>query len=256
MMKKTQFYSVILFIMVIGFWEAIVHFKRISKLILPAPSDIVVNLLHHFQSGYFYPHIMVTSIEVFGGFFVGAVLGIGLGFIVAQSKIAQEILQPYIIASQAMPKLALAPLLVLWFGFGYTPKIVIVALVCFFPLFESTVTGLSYVSREKLALFRSLRATSFQTLIKLRLPTAMPYIFSGLRVAVVLSVVGAVVSEFIGANKGLGALIIASQGMLDTTLMFSVFILLTVKGLLLYQIIYWIEAIFFKKYMFSRGKLK
>ncbi|MGJ9385008.1 ABC transporter permease [Salipaludibacillus sp. CF4.18] len=249
-MKKMKLYSILLFLVMLIIWEGVVRIKDISQIILPTPSDIAFNLVQHFQSGYFYPHIIATSIEVFGGFFAGSLLGIGLGFIVSLSKPAQEILHPYIIASQAMPKLALAPLLVLWFGFGYTPKILIVALVCFFPLFENTVTGLSNVSRDKLMLFRSLRATSYQTLMKVRLPAAMPYIFSGLRVAVILSVVGAVVSEFIGANKGLGALIIASQGMMDTTLMFSVFILLTVKGILLYQSICWIEAIFFKKYMF------
>ncbi|MDT8862905.1 ABC transporter permease [Alkalihalobacillus sp. MEB130] len=255
-MKMTKLYSCLIFIFTLVVWEMVVRVKEISKIILPAPTAIAANLIQHFQSGYFYPHILTTTIEVLGGFFAGAIVGIGLGFLVAQSKTTQEILQPYIIASQAMPKLALAPLLVLWFGFGYTPKIVIVALVCFFPLFESTVTGLSHVSREKLALFRSLKASRSQTLLKLRLPTAMPYIFSGLRVAVVLSVVGAVISEFIGANKGLGALIIASQGMLDTTLMFSVFILLTVKGMILYQSIHWIEVIFFKKYHYSRGDLK
>ncbi|WP_332634487.1 ABC transporter permease [Halalkalibacter flavus] len=255
-MKVTKIYSLLLFLVLLVFWEVVVHVKNISKIILPAPTAIGANLIQHFQSGYFYPHILATTIEVFGGFFAGTILGIGMGFLVAQSKTTQEILQPYIIASQAMPKLALAPLLVLWFGFGYTPKIVIVALVCFFPLFESTVTGLSHVSRDKLALFRSLKASRSQTLLKLRLPIAMPYIFSGLRVAVVLSVVGAVVSEFIGANKGLGALIIASQGMLDTTLMFSVFILLTVKGIILYQVINWVEVIFFKKYSYSRGEMK
>ncbi|KHF41904.1 ABC transporter permease [Halalkalibacter okhensis] len=255
-MKMTKVYSLLLFLFLLIIWEAVVQIKDISKIILPAPTAIGANLIQHFQSGYFYPHIFATSIEVLGGFFVGSLLGIGLGFLVAQSKTTQEILQPYIIASQAMPKLALAPLLVLWFGFGYTPKIVIVALVCFFPLFESTITGLSHVSREKLALFQSLKATRSQTLLKLRLPTAMPYIFSGLRVAVVLSVVGAVISEFIGANKGLGALIIASQGMLDTTLMFSVFILLTAKGMILYQLINWVETFFFKKYSYSRGELK
>ncbi|MFA9560439.1 ABC transporter permease [Evansella sp. AB-rgal1] len=255
-MKKTRVYSLSLFIMILVIWEAAVHLRDISKIILPPPSAVVMNLIQNFQSGYFVPHIMATTIEVLGGFFIGSMMGIGLGFLVAQSKTAQEILQPYIIASQAMPKLALAPLLVLWFGFGYTPKMMIVALVCFFPLFESTVTGLSYVSQEKLALFRSFRATSFQTLIKLRLPTAMPYIFSGLRVSIVLSVVGAVVAEFIGANKGLGALIIASQGMLNTTLMFSVFILLTIMGIILYQMVIWIERLFFKKYSYSRERQK
>lgn len=230
-----------------------VRVREISKLILPPPSAIAENLVRNLSSGYLYPHVIATSIEVGFGFMVGSALGIGLGFVVTQSKMAEKILHPYVIASQAMPKLALAPLLVLWFGFGFLPKIIIVALVCFFPLFESTVTGLAYVNQEKLVLFRSLKATRFQTLLKLRLPTALPYLFSGLRVAAVLSVVGAVVSEFIGANKGLGALIIAAQGMLDTTLMFSVFILLTLMGIFLYQLIYWIEVLFFKKYTHSRG---
>lgn len=252
-MKRTRLYSILLFVFILITWEGVVRVKGISKLILPAPSEIGINLVQLLGSRYIYSHIMATLIEVFGGFFLGAFLGIGLGFLVAQSRAVHEILHPYIIASQAMPKLALAPLLVLWFGFGFTPKIIIVALVCFFPLFESTVTGLSYVSQEKISLFRSLRASSFQILLKLRVPTAMPYIFSGLRVAIVLSVVGAVVSEFIGANKGLGALIIASQGMLDTTLMFSVFIFLTLIGIFLYQSISWIETLFFKKYMNFRG---
>jgi NitT/TauT family transport system permease protein len=251
-MKKTKFYSFLLLLFLLVIWEGLVKGLDIPLLILPPPTNIALNLLENLQNGYLWPHMTATFIEIMGGFLMGSILGVGLGFIVAQSQFIREILHPYIIASQAMPKLALAPLLALWFGFGYFPKIVIVALISFFPLFENTVTGLSFVDQEKVALFRSLRASSYQILVKLRLPTAIPYLFSGLRVAVILSVVGAVVSEFIGANKGLGALIIVSQGMLDTPLMFSVFILLTLIGIILYKIIDIIETTFFKKYYHSR----
>lgn len=254
-MKYAKLFSFLLLIGIVLIWELFIHVKNISSLILPAPSEIAENLVQNFATGYFYPHIAATIFEIIGGFILGAMLGISLGLVVAQSKIVQAVIAPYIIASQAMPKLALAPMLILWFGFGFTPKILIVVLVCFFPVFESTLTGLSYVSQEKLALFQSLKATKWQTLVKLKVPIALPYIFSGLRVGVVLSVVGAVVSEFIGANKGLGALIIAGQGMMDTTLMFSVFILLTILGIFLYQFIGWIETLFFKKYMYARGKI-
>lgn len=249
-MKRTSLYSLTLFLVLIALWEWSVYQFNIRELILPPPSTIAQNFMGNMLNGYLLPHIAATSIEIFAGFLLGAALGIGLGFVVSQSEMIRGIFQPYIIASQAVPKLALAPLFVLWFGYGYSPKIMIVALICFFPLFESTVTGLSFVEREKVDLFRSLRASSYQILIKLRLPTAVPYIFSGLRVAMVLSVVGAVVSEFIGANRGLGAVIITSQ--YNTPIMFSAFILLTLIGMLLYQLIQLIESLFFKKYHHSR----
>lgn len=249
-MKKTSFYSILLFLFFLGGWEGFVHIREVPILILPPPSVVAGNLLENLLNGYFTPHIQATMIEIVGGFLIGSIVGIGLGFLVAQSQIIKEIVHPYIIASQAMPKLALAPLMALWFGFGYVPKIMIVALISFFPLFESTVTGLSHVNQEKVTLFRSLRASSFQIVWKLRLPTAVPYLFSGLRVAMVLSVVGAVVSEFIGANKGLGAVIISAQ--YDTPLIFSAFILLTLIGIGLYQLITMIESLFFQKYYHSR----
>lgn len=252
-MKKSSIASLLLFIIMLSLWEFAVVKNQIQELILPKPTVILANLLSHLQSGYFNVHIKATFFEVFGGYMVGSFIGVGLGFLVSQSKIINEVLHPYIIASQAMPKIALAPLFTLWFGFGFLPKIIITALISFFPLFESTVTGLSFVDKDKLALFQSMRASSWQILLKLRLPTAIPYIFSGLRVAIVLAVIGAVVSEFIGANQGLGAVITTAQGMMDTPLMFSAFILLTVLGIALYQGIHLIETLFFKKYYFTRS---
>ncbi len=253
-MKKIYLYSTLLFIFLLIMWEMIVKVKKISPLILPKPTKIAENLFTLLQSGYFTPHIFTTLVEIISGFFVGSLIGIGLGLLVAQSNTLRLVLKPYIIATQAMPKVALAPLLILWFGYGYTPKILIVALISFFPLFESMITGLLVVDKDRLALFQLLKASKWQTLWRLQLPTAIPYLLSGMRVAVVLSVVGAVVSEFIGANKGLGALIIVAQGMMDTPLLFSAFILLTVIGILLYASICTIEHLLLRKYTTYRRK--
>jgi NitT/TauT family transport system permease protein len=251
--KRTVVYSWTILFLFIMFWEGAVRAGNIRELILPPPSSIMINLWQNVMNGYLIPHIAASLIEILGGFLLGSAIGIALGCAVAQSNIVKDVLRPYIIASQAVPKLALAPLFIMWFGYGLTPKIVITALICFFPLFESTVAGLSYVDEEKITLFRSMRATPGQIFMKLRLPTAVPYIFAGLRVSVVLSVVGAVVSEFIGASQGLGALIIAAQGMMETPLIFSVIIVLTVVSMVLYSFIQWAERRFFKKYLNMRS---
>jgi NitT/TauT family transport system permease protein len=139
------------------------------------------------------------------------------------------------VVSQVVPKLALMPLFIVWFGFGLTSTVVITALICFFPLLENTLTALQQVAPERLELFRMLGATRAQTLWRLKLPSGLPAILAGLRVAVVLALVGAVVGEFIGASRGLGALVIASQGTMDTSLMFAVLALIAALGMLAYQ---------------------
>jgi NitT/TauT family transport system permease protein len=140
-----------------------------------------------------------------------------------------------VIVSQVVPKLALAPLFVVWFGFGMAPTVVMTALICFFPLMENTLTGLRQVDPNRLQLFRMLGASRTQTLLRLKLPAGLPGILAGLRVALVLALVGAVVGEFIGASRGLGAVIIAAQGMMDTPLMFAALTAIAVIGLLGYQ---------------------
>jgi len=148
---------------------------------------------------------------------------------------------PYVVISQVVPKLALAPLFIVWFGFGTLPTVVMTALICFFPLLENTATSMQQVDANKLELFRMLRASAWQTLWRLKLPAGLPTIMAGFRVAVVLAWVGAVVGEFIGASRGLGALIIAAQGSMDTPLMFAVLTVITVLGLAFYKISEWLE---------------
>jgi NitT/TauT family transport system permease protein len=225
----------LVFVAFLGLWAGFAKVFGLSSLVLPTPLAVWGALVEGLASGLLWVHLWVTLQEIVLGFLAGCCLGVGIGTLLAHSEVAQRVLSPYLVASQAMPKLALAPIFVIWFGFGIAPKVVIAALICFFPLLENTVTGLNAVDETKLDLFRMLTASPWQTFIKLRVPNALPVIFAGLRVAIVLSVVGAVVGEYVGANRGLGALIIVTQGNFDTPLMFSVFVVLTVVGTLLYK---------------------
>ena len=204
-----------------------------TPLILPNPYDVFMRLVSYFINGRIWPHLLMTTQEILAGFVLGSVLGLGFGTLVSESDIARKVIMPYIIVTQALPKFALAPMLVIWFGFGMAPKVIIAALIAFFPLVENTYMGLTTTPQPQLELFRALRASRITTLLKLRIPHAVPAIFSGFRVALMLSLVGAVVAEYVGANQGLGALIIVSQGTLDTELMFVAFVILTVLGLCL-----------------------
>ena len=204
-----------------------------TPLILPSPYDVFMRLVSYFINGRIWPHLFMTTQEILAGFVLGSVLGLGFGTLVSESDIARKVIMPYIIVTQALPKFALAPMLVIWFGFGMAPKVIIAALIAFFPLVENTYMGLTTTPQPQLELFRALRASRITTLLKLRIPHAVPAIFSGFRVALMLSLVGAVVAEYVGANQGLGALIIVSQGTLDTELMFVAFVILTVLGLCL-----------------------
>jgi NitT/TauT family transport system permease protein len=176
-----------------------------------------------------------TLFELFWGLLAGSFLGFVGGVVLGEFDALRRIFLPYVVTSQVVPKLALAPLFIVWFGFGALPTVVMTALICFFPLLENTMTALTQTDTQQLALFRMLRASRWTTLWRLKLPQGLPVVLAGLRVAVVLAWVGAVVGEFTTASKGLGALIIAAQGSMDTALMFAVLVLITVQGWLMYQ---------------------
>ena len=216
-------------------WEAACRLLALPALVLPPPSAIGAALWKGLASGYFWPHLRITALELVLGVVTGCLVGFAAGVVLGENALLRRLLMPYVVASQVIPKLALAPLFVLWFGFGVTPTVVITALICFFPLMENTLTALQQVPPERLELFRMLGATRAQTLWRLKLPSGLPSILAGLRVAVVLALVGAVVGEFIGASSGLGALVIATQGTMDTSLMFAVLVLIAALGMLAYQ---------------------
>lgn len=247
------FLTFLVFVAFLFLWWAYVHILDLSNLVLPGPLTVWRSLVENVSSGLLLVHLWVTLSEILLGFLAGSVLGISLGTVIAHSQLARKILNPYILASQAMPKLALAPIFVVWFGYGLLPKIVITALICFFPLLENTIIGLTEVSPHQLELFRALTANRWQTFYKLRVPNALPVIFAGLRVAITLAVVGAIVGEYVGANRGLGALIIATQGNFDTPLMFAVFVVLTAVGVVLYKGMECLEKTFFAWRYLKRG---
>jgi NitT/TauT family transport system permease protein len=216
-------------------WELIVAQFHTSTLVLPAPSVIAASLWRGLTSGFLWPHIVLTTTEALLGLLLGCVLGFAGGVLLGESARLRRIFMPFVLVSQVIPKLALAPLFIVWFGFGTLPTVIMTALICFFPLLENTVTAMQQVDPQRLELFRMLRASPWQTLLRLKIPSGLPHIMAGFRVAVVLAWVGAVVAEFIGASRGLGALIIGAQGSMDTALMFAVLVIITLLGLMSYK---------------------
>ena len=240
-MKSPRLLALLLAAVLLAAWELACRLLHVPPLVLPAPSGIAQALWKGLASGFFWPHLATTAGELLLGLAAGCTLGFGAGIVLAEHALARRVLMPYLVASQVVPKLALTPLFVLWFGFGITSTVVITALICFFPLMENTLTALQQVPPERLELFRMLGATRAQTLWRLKVPMGLPAILAGLRVAVVLALVGAVVGEFIGASRGLGALVIASQGTMDTALMFAVLVLIAALGLLVYEAALFVE---------------
>ncbi|MGV0983781.1 MAG: ABC transporter permease [Limnohabitans sp.] len=240
-MKRDALLSILLGLAGLAAWEVAVRVGHTSPLVLPAPSVVAQSLWQGLNSGYLWPHIARTLTEVVLGLLLGASMGFVGGVVLGESARLRGVLMPYVVTSQVVPKLALAPLFIVWFGFGTLPTVVMTALICFFPLLENTATCMQQVDAKQLELFRMLRASAWQTLWRLKLPAGLPNIMAGLRVAVVLAWVGAVVGEFIGASHGLGALIIAAQGSMDTPLMFAVLTVITVLGLTFYKACEWLE---------------
>ena len=227
--------SALLLVLFLGGWEVYCRVAGVPALIVPLPSDVLRTLWDGLAGGHLLPHLWVTTAEMAMGLAAGCAVGFLAGVLLAEVPVLRRLFYPYILASQVVPKLALGPLFIVWFGFGMTSTVVITALICFFPLLENTMTGLQQVDPNKRELFRMLRATRLQTLLRLKIPSGLPVILAGLRVAVVLALVGAVVGEFIGGRQGLGASIIAAQGMMDSTMMFALFIVITVLGMIVYQ---------------------
>ncbi|MCR9147835.1 MAG: ABC transporter permease [Rhodobacteraceae bacterium] len=228
--------SALMLLAIVAVWEGWVMLSGVSAILLPAPSQILSVLWQGLTDGFLWPHIRITAAETLLGFFLGSSIGFAFGVLLAEVEPLRRLLWPYILASQVVPKLALGPIFIVWFGFGLTSIVVITALICFFPLLENTVTGLRAARPEQRDLFRMLGATRMQTLLRLKIPAGLPLVLAGVRVSMVLALVGAVVGEFIAGSQGLGASIIAAQGMMDTPLMFALFTLITVMGMLFYQL--------------------
>jgi NitT/TauT family transport system permease protein len=214
-------------------WEVAVWLFAVPAFILPTPHAIFVALYRGIASGLYLGHIWITLLETLLGFALGAVLAFSLGALLALNRTVEYFLYPLIVMFQAMPKVALAPLMIVWFGLGLTSKVANAALVAFFPLMVNTVAGLRSVEEDRVNLMRSLAASRFQIVWMLQLPNALPYIFAGLEVAMIFSLIGAIVGEFVGAQAGLGMLIQSMNYSMDVAGQFSVLLILSVLGLIL-----------------------
>ena len=239
----------LVFVAVVALWEAVVHVFAVPSFIAPAPSAIVASLHGGLVSHLYLEHFWVTLGEALLGFLIAAVAGIALGAVIAQFRIVERTFYPYLVALQTLPKIAVAPLVVVWFGFGLSSKIVIAATVAFFPVLVNVIVGLKTIDAGKLDLMRSLNATRWQTFRLVKLPNALPFVFAGLDIAIVFSVLGAIVGEFVGAQRGLGNLIMQFNVSLDIAGVFAVLVLLSVMGVVLHltmqaiqkRVIFWSE---------------
>jgi NitT/TauT family transport system permease protein len=236
----------VLLVVIVVVWEWGVPYFEVPSYVLPTPSAILAALWRGLDAGLldrggYWLHTGVTLAEVLLGFFIGSGVGLVLGTIISQFRILDATLRIYLIAIQSLPKVALAPIVVLWFGFGLTSKVVIICLLTFFPLLVNSMAGFRAVDPERLELMRALGANPWQIFWKVRLPSALPYIFAGLDMAAVFAVVGAIVGEFVGAQRGLGTLILSMNAQMDIAGTFSVFIILSLVGVLLHQTLRRIE---------------
>jgi NitT/TauT family transport system permease protein len=222
-------------------WEFLVRQFQVPSWLLPSPSLIGQSMLEWRSE--LVGHSIVTLYETLVGFALAIAISIPLAVAVVYSPLLQNTIYPILLALQSMPKVAIAPLLALWIGFGTLPKIVVVFLVCFFPIIVATTSGLTAVPTSLMDLIRSLSASSLQTFVKIRFPTAMPHIFVGLKIAITFAVIGAVIGEFVGSENGLGYLILVSTSQSRTPLAFGSLVLLTLMSIVLYYGIALIERI-------------
>jgi NitT/TauT family transport system permease protein len=234
MLGSHRLQSVLLAIVIIAIWEGACRAFDISPLILPAPSAIAARLYVLVGSGTIWPHLWATVVEILSGFAFGVIAGLVIGAMVSLIPVVERLVYPYLVALQTLPKVAIAPLFIIWFGYGLTSKIVITALVCFFPILVSVVAGFHSTDRDQLDMMKAFGATKWQTLVRLRIPSALVLIFAGLEIAAVLAVIGAIVGEFVGAQVGLGYLIVALNFSLDVPGVFAVLIVLSAIGLLMH----------------------
>lgn len=247
--KLLDYIPVLLFsIGLLIFWQFTVFIFGIPNYILPTPLKILDTLF--IQRAYLINHSFTTITEILLGFFIGCSFGFVLALGIASFKFLEKVLYPLLIFTQITPKIAVAPLFLIWFGYGLLPKIIVTALMSFFPIVINTVKGLKHVSPDFIDFMHSLSATKKQILYIIRLPNSIPFLFSALKLSITLSVMGAVIGEFIGSDKGLGYVIMIANANLDTELLFASLVILCIIGSVLFLFIGVIEKTLFKNYQY------
>ena len=238
---KNNGQTLLTFILALLVWHFGVVLFGVKEFILPTPIAAIQTL---FQGKFRWPmNFMATFYEVVGGFLVSGLVGVILGVAVVWSEWLKRTILPFLVFLNSLPKIAVAPLFMIWFGYGIVPNILIVFLISFFPVVINTATGLVAVEEDLLDLVNYLHATKWQKMKKIQLPNSLPYIFSGLKIAATTAVTGAIVGEFVASDKGLGSIIISSQTTLATPVIFGSLILITIIGMALFGFVGMMERL-------------
>ena len=238
----------LLFVAVVGLWDLVTRMGWVSAIILPTPAETLNDLIFVGQNlisgGYMLEALWTTTLTVFYGFLIAIAIGFSLGVLVGETKFGERAVMPYLVAIDTMPKVAFAPLFIAWLGFDISSKVALAAFIATFPIVVATAAGLYAASENERMLFKSVGASRWQTLIRLKLPTGLPYIFTGLKIASVGVMAGAITGEFLGGGKGFGALIRQSASQLDTPRVFALILYLSLLGLALYFTVVWLQRRF------------
>lgn len=235
----------LLFVAVVGIWDLATRFEWVSRIILPTPGETLDDLVFVGQNllsgGYMLDALWTTTLTVIYGFAIAIGIGFSLGVLVGETKFGERAVLPYLVAIDTMPKVAFAPLFIAWLGFDIASKVALAAFIATFPIVVATAAGLYAASENERMLFKSIGATRLQTLLRLKLPTGLPYIFTGLKIAAVGVMAGAITGEFLGGGSGFGALIRQSASQLDTPRVFALILYLSLLGLALYFMVVWLQ---------------
>ncbi len=247
---RRAFPAIVFTLAILAVWEAGVDYFHIPDILLPAPSKVIEGMATGWSL--YLRHTWPTLTEIIIGYSIALILGTLCGLVIAFSRVLGNAIYPVLVAAQIMPKVAFAPLLVVWFGFGLIPKLILIALLAFFPIVVNTVVALNMTTQESIYLFRSMGANPIQTFFKLRLPAALPVFFAGLKIAATFSVVGVVVAEFYSSDRGLGYLLLLQISNGNTTRAFGSIIYLTILGLIAFALVAFFERLLVPAHMLKR----
>ena len=243
---------IVVIIAVVALWEAGTQLFAVPAFLLPPPSAIAASMVKN--AGLLAAGAWVTTLEILLGFLLSIAVGIPLALMIFLWPAFSRAVLPLLISSQAMPKVAVAPLFLVWFGFGLLPKVLIAFLIAFFPVVINTAVGLAAIEPEKIHLARSMGLGPLDTFFKIRLPDALPAIFAGLKISITLAVVGAVVGEFVGGDAGLGYLLMVANGSMDTQLLFAGIVCLTILGVAFYALVALAERLLVPRHVIARDR--
>ena len=236
---------IVLFLAFLAIWQLVTMLGIISPIIMPRPAevgrDLVVVATNLLSGDYMLAALWITAKEVFFGFLIAMVVGFSLGVLVGETSFGERAVMPYLVAIDTMPKIAFAPLFVAWLGFDIASKVALAAFIATFPIIVGTAAGLHSADTNARMLFKTMGASRWQTLIKLKLPTGLPHFFTGLKIGSVGVMAGAITGEFLGGGKGFGELIRVAASMLDTPRVFSLILYLSLLGLALFAFVNWVQ---------------